>query len=674
MSKPIDPVTLQVLANHTQAAAEAMAFTLFRTAHSTFVKETEDFTSGLTTPDGMTFASPRDLGATWFIGLDYGNAIRMIEDYKPGDVCITNDPYSGYVCTHSPDLHIWKPIFWGDEIVAFAVGHIHNTDVGGAVPASLSRQLTEVHQEGIRIPPSKIYEQGKLNKTLLDVMLTNVRMPEQNWGDFKAQLASVATGERKVHEMIKRFGVETFRQGVKDLLDLGERRARALIKSIPDGDYPFSDYLDEDGPGGVPVRIALNLRIRGEEAVLDFTGSDPQLHSSLNVPTGGAERHILLMVGYTYSMYSIDPSLPLNGGITRPARCVVADGSIMNPKFPAAVGMRSLTCGRIQSTIIGAFQRALPNMMPAGPGSSAGIMNVKTIDSTTGRRIMASINPMTGGAGGSAFGDGADGSGANSSFLKNTPVEINEAEVPIRFRKYGLVKDSAGAGKSRGGLATELEFQLFSPNSVVTARNRDRTRFATWGAVGGLPGANSSFTRNPGSNHPQDLGNTDVVNLDPGDVIRIIAAGGAGWGPPYERDRALVLRDVRQGKVSIEAAARDYGVVIANDRVDEAASKAARVKLAEADAKRPKTHFRFNAARDDYERIWTDANYAALAELLQALPVHWRHFVKRRVFDRIDALPASERKGDGSEVRRIFATAIAEFPELRNLAGKSAAE
>lgn len=670
----IDPVTLQVLANHAQAAAEAMAFTLFRTAHSTFVKETEDFTSGLTTPDGMTFASPRDLGATWFIGLDYGNAIRMIDDYKPGDVCITNDPYSGYVCTHTPDLHIWKPIFWGDEIVAFAVGHIHNTDVGGAVPASLSRQLTEVHQEGIRIPPAKIYEEGKLNKTLLDVMLTNVRMPEQNWGDFKAQLASVATGERKVHDMIRRFGVDVFRQGVKDLLDLGERRARAVIGKIPDGEYHFVDYLDEDGPGGVPVRLELTLKIAGEECVLDFTGSDPQLHSSLNVPTGGAERHILLMVGYTYSLYTIDDTIPLNGGITRPARCIIPEGSVLNPKFPAAVGMRSLTCGRLQSLIIGAFQAAMPMAMPAGPGSSAGIMNVKTIDSKTGRRIMASINPMTGGAGGSSFGDGADGSGANSSFLKNTPVEINEAEVPIRFRRYALVPDSGGPGKSRGGLATELEFQLFSPNSVVTARNRDRTRFSTWGAMGGEGGATSSFWRNPESNHAENLGNTDVVNLDPGDIIRIVAAGGAGWGAAWQRDPALVLRDIAQGKVTVEAAASGYGVVVRDGKVDTAATAKARAAMKAADEKRPKAHFRHNAARDEFELEWTKASYRTLAEVLGTLPVHWRHFVKRRIFDRVAAMPAAERRADGGHVRALFATVVAEFPELKHLGIRPAAE
>ncbi|HEX9523095.1 MAG TPA: hydantoinase B/oxoprolinase family protein, partial [Reyranella sp.] len=218
----IDPVTLQIFANHAQAAADSMAFTLFRTAYSTFVKETEDFTTGLATPDGMTFASPRDLGATWFIGLDYANALRLVADYRPGDICITNDPYSGFVCTHTPDLHMWKPIFWNDELVAFSVSHIHNTDVGGAVPASLSRQLTEVHQEGIRIPPNKLYDQGKLNQVLLDVMLTNVRVPEQNYGDLQAQIAAMNTGERKVHDMVRKFGVEVFRQGVKDLLDLGE--------------------------------------------------------------------------------------------------------------------------------------------------------------------------------------------------------------------------------------------------------------------------------------------------------------------------------------------------------------------------------------------------------------------------------------------------------------------
>lgn len=659
----IDSVTLQIFANHAQAAAESMAFTLFRTAHSTFVKETEDFTTGLATPDGMTFASPRDLGATWFIGLDYGKAIAMVKDYRPGDICITNDPYSGYVCTHTPDLHMWKPIFWKDEVVAFSVSHIHNTDVGGAVPASLSRQLTEVHQEGIRIPPAKIYEQGKINQTLMDVMLMNVRMPEQNLGDFKAQVAAMNTGERKVHDMIRKFGVDVFRQSVKELLDLGEKQARALIAKIPDGVYPFADYLDEDAPGGVPVRLVLNLTIEGEEAVLDFTGSDPQLLSSLNVPTGGSERHILLMVGYTYCLYSIDPSILLNGGITRPARCIVPEGTILNPKFPAAVGMRSMTCGRLQGVTIGAFQAALPSLLPAGPAGSSAIMNVKTVDNRTGRTLMASIDPITGGAGGWSGRDGADGSGANSSFLKNTPVEINEVEVPIRIKRYGLVPGSGGAGKHRGGLGTLLEFQVFAPNTVVTARNRDRTRFSAWGANGGLPGKTSMFWRNKGGDKPIDLGNTDVVALDPGDTILVAACGGGGWGNPWERDPALVLFDVEQGKVDVVAAEQDYGVVIRNGAIDKAATQVARARLAAAE-KSP-AHFNYNQNRIDYEKVWTAKNYAAMGELLQTLPVHWRHFIKRKIFAEIDTLPAAQRRGDGSEIRTAFARSVGEFPQLR---------
>ena len=230
-----------------------MAFTLFRTAHSTFVKETEDFTTGLTTPEGRpspprpTSAPPGSSASTT------AGAIRLIDDYRPGDICITNDPYSGFVCTHSPDMHIWKPVFREGEIVAFSVGHIHNTDVGGAVPASLSRTLTEVHQEGIRIPPAKLISEGKLNRALLDVILHQRARARAELGRPQGADRRLNTGERKVHEMIARFGVETFREGVADLLDYAEAQARAIVRDLPDGDYLFADYIDEDAVG----RLAL---------------------------------------------------------------------------------------------------------------------------------------------------------------------------------------------------------------------------------------------------------------------------------------------------------------------------------------------------------------------------------------------------------------------------------
>ncbi|MBI1383994.1 MAG: hydantoin utilization protein B [Rhizobiales bacterium] len=657
----IDKVTLQILANHCSAAAESMANTLLRTAHSTFVKETEDFTTGLATPDGKTFASPYELGVTWFVGLDYGRAIRHIDRYEPGDIAITNDPYSGFVCTHSPDTHLWKPIFHKGELVCFSVTHIHNTDVGGAVPASLSRTLTEVHQEGIRIPPVKIYKKGELNREIRDTMLANVRMPEQNWGDMKAQVAAVNTGERKVHEMIARFGFETFIEGRAALLDHGEAQARRVIAAIPDGEYFFADYTDEDSVGGYPCRIALNLVVKGDELLFDFSQSDPQLTSSLNIPSGGDPRHALLMIAYVYLVRLLDPKILLNSGVLRPCDSVLPKGSMVNPEFPAAVGMRTLTTLRLQSVLLGAFAKALPGRIPAACGDGGPLLNIRTTDNRTGRKIMANLNPISGGGGGTSFRDGTEGSGANFGFLKNTPVEISEAEVPVKILGYGLATDSGGAGKYRGGLGTELEFEVQSPHSFVTARNRDRTHFAPWGLEGGRHGRTSAFWLNRGSNREVNLGNTDIFTAEPGDRVYICSAGAGGWGSPWERDTTRVLDDVERGFVSQEAAERLYGVVIREGAIDRPATERARAAMAARDAK---AFYGFNQHRIDFEKVWSLDAYAELIRIVSGLPVHWRFFVKHKVFEAVGQLPADQRGGGSAQVREIFERLCEEFPQL----------
>ncbi|MEL0022561.1 MAG: hydantoinase B/oxoprolinase family protein, partial [Rickettsiales bacterium] len=497
-----------------------------------------------------------------------------------GDICLTNDPYSGFVCTHTPDMHIWKPIFHAGEIVCFAVGHIHNTDVGGAVPASLSRTLTEVHQEGIRLPPTKIMRAGEINQDVLDILLTNVRMPEQNWGDLKAFVGAMNTGERKVKEMVEKFGVEVFRQGTEDLMDYAEHQAREILRSIPDGEYFFSDYTDEDSDSERnPCRLALTLRIEGDAAELDFTGSDPQLTSSINVPTGGHPHHTLMLVGVYYVLYSLNPGILLNIGLTRPFKCILPKGTVVNPEYPAAVGMRSLTCGRLRSLVFGAFGLAMPEKMPAAPAGSSSIVNVMTTDNISGKRVIAAIDPVVGGAGGMPHGDGPDGSGADASDLKNTPVELIEAEVPIEIVRYGLAPDSGGAGENRGGLGTWLEFKVFSPGTRITARNRDRTRFRPWGILGGKAGKPSNFIRNPDTDREEILGNQDTLTAEPGDVIRFYGPGGGGRGDPLDRDPARVLRDVERGALSLHGAESDYGVVIADEKVDAAATAALRESL-----------------------------------------------------------------------------------------------
>ena len=661
MTRPaIDGATLRILANHAVAAAEAMGWTLLRTAHSTFVKETEDFTCQLLTPAGLTFASPKGLGASWFSGLDYGPAIGMIEDgYEEGDIAITSDPYSGFVATHAPDTHIWKPVFHDGALVCFVGCHVHNTDVGGAVPASLSRTLTEVHQEGLRIPPMKLARRGALNRDLLALIGTNVRLPAQNAGDLKAQIAAVNTGERRVHEMITRFGLETFRAAMPALLDYAESQARGVIAGIPNGDYFYSDYADEDCPGGHPCRIALTVRVRGDELTLDFTGSDPQLASSLNMPTGGHERHALAMVGLTLVLSTLQPDLLLNAGVYRPARAVLPPGTVVNATHPAAVGMRSLVCMLSQVVTFGAFARALPDRLPAIAAAGPSLVNVRTSD-RAGRIYMASIGPVGGGGGGGPQADADDGGGSYTGFIRNTPVEITEAELPIRMLRYGVVPDSGGAGTHRGGLAAMMEFQIFAPGSVVTARNRDRSVFSSPGILGGLPGGASSFTRTAPNGAVQQLGNTDVVACGPGDIIRITGSGGGGYGDPFLRPVEAVLHDIRCGLVSAAAAKRDHGVVLApGGTVD--ATETARRRAAPRATEPP--FLTLCVARCDFEAIWTAERYAALTELLLRLPVHWRFFVKHRIFEAVTT-PAGP-DGGGTDIDNAFAALGAAHPELR---------
>ncbi|MCZ7934994.1 hydantoinase B/oxoprolinase family protein [Agrobacterium leguminum] len=639
----IDRRNLKVLANFCSAAADAMAFTLMRTAHSAFVKETEDFSCQVVTREGLAFANPRQFGAPWYSGIDYAPLLSMFEEYEDGDICITNDPYSGFVATHSPDIHIWKPVFHEGKIACFVVGHIHNTDVGGAVPASLSRSLSEIEQEGLRIPPVKLVRKGRLDPFIIDMMKANVRMPEQNIGDLHAQIASVNIGERKMQEIIARFGFDDFLDGVRQIFDYAEEQTRQILTRVPDGDYFFADYADEDSVGGRPCRVALTLKIRGGEAVLDYTGSDPQLGSSLNMPTGGRERHSLVMVGLTYVLYTLDNSLLLNAGTLRPARAVLPEGTIVNCQRPAAVGMRSLTCAMTQIVTIGAFAKALPELIPAAsPGGNA-IMNIKTSD-RNGRPVMASIGPVGGGGGGTPFCDGSDGAGGATGFLRNTPIEISEAEVPILFRRYGLQRDTGGAGHFRGGLSAVMEFEISSPETVVTARNRNRSVMASWGVNGAGPGLISRFLRNPDTDGEISLGNTDIVHCGPGDVIRVIGPGAGGYGDPFTRPPQAVLRDVRRGAVSAENAARHYRVVLNGDEIDEEATAALRA------APRRKTDdiISYGPERLAFEAVWTRERYDLLTQFLQKSPVGWRFFLKHRVFEAVenegdDPRPLGER-------------------------------
>jgi N-methylhydantoinase B len=321
------------------------------------------------------------------------------------------------------------------------------------------------------------------------------------------------------------------------------------------------------------------------------------------------------------------------------------------------VGMRSLSCARLRSLVFGVFGLAMPERMPAAPAGSSSIVNVMTHDDRTGEAIIAAVNPVVGGGGGMPHGDGTDGSGADAAYLKNTPIEITEAEVPIRFRCYGLAPGTGGPGRWRGGMATQMEFQVFTPNTRITARNRDRCRFQAWGILGGKAGRASEMMVNPGQPNQRLLNNIDTFAAGPGDIIRITSPGGGGRGDPLDREAERVLRDVVCAYITEEAAERDYGVVIRAGRLDAPATERLR---ASRRGNTPHPHFHFGAEREGFERVWTQAAYDAMTEILAGLPIHWRYFAKRKLMEAIT------REGSGAaEIRAAWAGIRAGLPQLR---------
>src|SRR5215471_10230577 len=615
----LDAVTLELLRNYLHGAVEDMAYAVERTAYTTFVKETADYTCGLLTPSGDFFAYPVELGVASMAGINYARTLEAAGPLGEGDVVITNDPYgSAAAATHLPDIHLVRPIFWEGRLVAYGAGFLHSSDVGGMVPASISPRASEIFQEGLRLPPKKLFKRGEVNRDLLDVILANCRIPEQNWGDLQALVAGLTTGERRMHELIRRFGPDTVDKAMDDLIDYATRKVEALIRRMPAGRYEFSDYIEDDVVTKIPIRLKVALTIGDGEIHLDFTGSDIQVSSALNVPTAG-KVHPFMSVALVNYFATRDRTIPLNAGVLRRVRMTLPEGSVVNPKFPAACGVRYATVLRIYDAVLGALARAVPEDIPAASGGQGCMVALSLPDPEAGRRHVTVIEPMIGGGGGRPARDGVDGCDASLGFLKTTPAETLESEVPIVVRRYHLIPDSAGPGRFRGGFAVGL----------VTARGMERLRFAPWGVAGGSAGSTGSVMLNPGTPAERAIPKIDVLALEPGDVLSVRTPGGGGHGDPLARPPAAVRADVAAGLVSVDRAREDYAVMIDGDSVDEAATAA--LRGARRGEKRPDeanrredapaaVTFDFGSARREHERRWPPPLQDRLIELLMSLP------------------------------------------------------
>lgn len=636
-----DKVLLEILVNRFQAIVDEMAQAIFRTAHTVFVKETQDYGSVLVTTKGEVFAAPRRYGVLMMIGMPMDDAIAYIaDDVKEGDVFISNDPESTKgMATHLSDVFLWKPIFFQGELICYAWSFIHASDVGGRVSGSIAPSSYEVYQEGIRVPPQKFVSEGKLDQTFLNMFLSNCRIPDQNWGDLKACLAGLNTAERRVQELLNQYGGEPIREGIDSVLDYAETQARRVIAHVPDGTYSYTDYIEADMVGLGLVRIKLELTIRGDEMLLDFTGTDPQVRAALNIPTYGKHGHWMLITGLVNWLCTMEPGIAYNAGLVRPMRVRIPRGSLLAPEPGAAYGARYSTSHKTCDVTIGALAQAVPEELPAIDSGQGSILLVSIPDFETGGTKVEVVQPIVGGSGARPNEDGVDGTMVILNFLRNIPTESIENNMPpILIRHYGLREDSGGPGKYRGGTGIEIEMQTFSPYTTVTSRNMERYIFPPPGRLGGWPGATGYTLLNPGSPQEQDVGKIDILHMEPGDVLRIGTQGGGGFGDPLQRPMEWVVADVENELVSPTMAREAYGVVFDEQgRPDEAATRQLRQQMRQARGWTEPPAFSFGKAREDYRQRWPVVLEDALNEAVATLPPLLRQVMHSRLKKNIEA-------------------------------------
>ena len=554
MKRQIDPITFEVVRNALASTADEMALVVMRSAYSPVVRDTMDFSTALCDRHGQLIAQGLTLAVQLGAFPDFMRyVLDQQADTRPGDVFIANDPY-GSGGQHLPDIYICKPIFFDGRLEGYAVTMAHHCDVGGIAPGSLAIHATEIYQEGLRLPPVKLFEEGKANQTLFKIIEKNTRSPIQVVGDIRAQLAACEVGEAGLVQLLGKYGAKRLHPYFEELQDHAERLMRAEIAAIPDGEYTGVDYIDGFGENPQPIKIAVTVKVSGDEITLDFTGTSGQVAAAINCPVAMTHSCSFCAIRCIGSA-----DIPNCEGYMRPVKIVIPEGTIINPVLPAACAARGVMGYRVFDAIMQALAGVVPDKVIA---ASEGGPSLFAIGGYHRGKHFVLNEVMVGTWGARAGRDGLEGVSNPAANLSNQPVELVEAELPLKVNRYGLIPDSGGAGKFRGGLAFVREFELRADEAVFTVRT-DRRDHPPYGLHGGESGAPSNNVLNPGPrqrNMPTMP--MEAIRLTKGDVFRHDAAGGGGVGPALERDPGRVLEDVLDEKVSVEAAREKYGVVI----------------------------------------------------------------------------------------------------------------
>lgn len=514
-----DSIELELFKNLFVSISEEMGAVLERTALSPNIKERRDFSCGLFNHRGETFAQgshiPVHLGA---MPLSVQAALKAL-DFEPGDMALLNHPYQGG--THLPDVTCISPVFVDKTLRFFAANRAHHSDIGGMTPGSMPL-ASEIFQEGIIIPPLKIRKKGRLNHEFLELLLSNVRTPEERRGDLMAQMAANHKGVLRLEEVIRKHGLRKIQRYSRLIQDYTERILRETLRAVPDGSYHYTDYLDDDGLSTTPIRIGVEITIRGDEATVDFRSSDPQTRGGVNANSAVTLSAVL----YVFRCL-VEDDIPFNTGLMRPIRLVLPERSVVNAAFPAATAAGNVeTSQRLVDVLLGALAQAVPDRIPA---ASSGTMNNVTFGGLDPERLtcFAYYETIGGGMGAGRDFDGLSGVHTHMTNSLNTPLEALENYLPVRIRRYGIRPSSGGRGRHRGGNGIVREYEFSVPTQVSIMS--ERRRFAPYGLEGGQDGKK-------GRNILISKGRKKIlrskVNLEvgAGDVLRIETPGGGGYG------------------------------------------------------------------------------------------------------------------------------------------------
>lgn len=549
----LDPIRLEIIANGLRSIADECFVALMRSAYSTNIKERKDHSIAIVDKAGrlvVQAALTLPIHIASMGGLMKCVLEKFGDDIEEGDIFVANDPHTAGG-THLPDINYAMPIFIEGELVGFVCNIAHHADIGGMVPGSMAGGMSEIYQEGLRLPVVKLFRRGELQTDIMGIMLLNVRVPDERRGDHNAQIASCRLGARRFAEVVGTYGLADVLEAFDEIIARTNARMRDTIAQIPDGNYEFKDYMDGDGIDTHDIPICLTLTVEGERIHLDFAGTSRQVRGNINTTMNAVQASV------NYALIAaLDSDMPSNQGVLDAVEINCEPGTLLNCVFPAPVAARAHTCQRVIDVVLGALSQAIPDKVIAAANGANTTAVFSGVDPRNGKPYLY-FETIGGGMGARATKDGKDGVQVGITNTSNLPVESIEQEYPLRVEEYGFVEESGGAGKFRGGMGLRRVLTPVGHDCVFNGAG-ERFRYRPWGLFGGEPGKSGQF-------HLHDVNGQRRLDDKPNEVvcpegtkITVETPGAGGYGPAAERAADLVDLDARSGKYSATFLEKTY--------------------------------------------------------------------------------------------------------------------